>query len=320
MRRMSSNTDVMAASPFARSSLHSSTAQRVPMMDSSRVNPVGMRNGRHASRQQDRGGTRLRAAGRRCMLVFAWWRLCAMRSVSAIATTLRRGRHDEETSLHTVAPHSPPLRPQPALRQRARRSPAHRSLGRARRIVRVNATPHSRTTDGACLRHRRRPQRRESRRRRGRPARQRRDGGSRRERQVQRSHHGLAHRRQRRLADRRAVHRHRAGVHHGKGIEGIADGKLTLGADASVAAGPVGRAASAAHRPELHGRGVLVLAQSRTVRRRPLDGSILSIDSKSNKGLYGKTAPASDIIAGRVSTDVDAAKRFERAILASTAR
>src|SRR5262245_7828801 len=31
-----------------------------------------------------------------------------------------------------------------------------------------------------------------------------------------------------------------------KGVEGITDGKLTLGADASVAAGPMGRAASAA--------------------------------------------------------------------------
>ena len=49
------------------------------------------------------------------------------------------------------------------------------------------------------------------------------------------------------------------------------------------------------------------------------DTARLAIDSKSNKGLYGKSAPASDIIARRVSTDVDAARRFERAILASTA-
>jgi hypothetical protein len=50
-----------------------------------------------------------------------------------------------------------------------------------------------------------------------------------------------------------------------------------------------------------------------------LDGSVLAIDTKSNKGLYGKSAPAADIIAGTVTTDVDAANRFERAILASTA-
>jgi hypothetical protein len=37
IRRMSSNTDATAASPLARSSLHSSTEQRVPMMFSLRV-------------------------------------------------------------------------------------------------------------------------------------------------------------------------------------------------------------------------------------------------------------------------------------------
>jgi hypothetical protein len=50
-----------------------------------------------------------------------------------------------------------------------------------------------------------------------------------------------------------------------------------------------------------------------------LDGSVLAIDSKSNKGLYGQTAPAADIIAGKITTDADAANRFERAILTSTA-
>ena len=37
MRFMSSNTDAIAASPLALSSLHNSTAQRVPMMASLRV-------------------------------------------------------------------------------------------------------------------------------------------------------------------------------------------------------------------------------------------------------------------------------------------
>src|SRR6185295_1368379 len=47
--------------------------------------------------------------------------------------------------------------------------------------------------------------------------------------------------------------------------------------------------------------------------------SIQAINTKSNKGLYGKSAPASDIIERKVSTDADSARRFERAILASTA-
>ena len=104
-----------------------------------------------------------------------------------------------------------------------------------------------------------------------------------------------------------------------KGVEGIADGKLTLGADASVAAGPVGRAASAATDQNFSAEVYSYSRNRGLFAGVALDGSILNIDSKSNKGLYGKNAPAADIIAGRVSTDVDAARRFERAILASTA-
>jgi len=104
-----------------------------------------------------------------------------------------------------------------------------------------------------------------------------------------------------------------------KGVEGIADGKLTLGADASVAAGPVGRAASAATDQNFSAEVYSYSRNRGLFAGVALDGSILNIDSKSNKGLYGQNAPASDIIAGRVSTDVDAVKRFERAVLASTA-
>jgi len=104
-----------------------------------------------------------------------------------------------------------------------------------------------------------------------------------------------------------------------KGIEGITDGKLTLGADASVAAGPVGRAASAATDQNFSAEVYSYSRNRGLFAGVALDGSVLNIDSKSNKGLYGGPAPASDIIAGRITTDVDAANRFERAILASTA-
>jgi lipid-binding SYLF domain-containing protein len=104
-----------------------------------------------------------------------------------------------------------------------------------------------------------------------------------------------------------------------KGIRGITDGKLTLGADASAAAGPVGRSASA-------GTDQTFTAEVYSYSRNrglfagvSLDGSVLNIDNKSNKGLYGKSVTADEIIAGKATTDLDAAKRFERAILASTA-
>jgi lipid-binding SYLF domain-containing protein len=104
-----------------------------------------------------------------------------------------------------------------------------------------------------------------------------------------------------------------------KGIEGITDGKLTLGGDASVAAGPVGRAASAAT-DQTFSAEVYSYSRNRGLFAGvSLDGSVLNIDNKSNKGLYGTNAPAADIIARKVSTDADAARRFERAILASTA-
>ena len=104
-----------------------------------------------------------------------------------------------------------------------------------------------------------------------------------------------------------------------KGIRGITDGKLTLGADASAAAGPVGRAASAGT-DETFSAEVYSYSRNRGLFAGvSLDGSVLSIDNKSNKGLYGESVSAEDIIAGKVNSDLDAARRFERAILASTA-
>jgi lipid-binding SYLF domain-containing protein len=105
-----------------------------------------------------------------------------------------------------------------------------------------------------------------------------------------------------------------------KGIEGITDGKLTLGADASVAAGPVGRAASAAT-DQAFSAEIYSYSRNRGLFAGiSLDGSVIAIDTKSNTRLYGKSASAADIIARNVSTDADAAKRFERAIISSTGR
>ena len=77
-----------------------------------------------------------------------------------------------------------------------------------------------------------------------------------------------------------------------KGIEGITDGKLTLGADASVAAGPVGRAASAATDQNFTAEVYSYSRNRGLFAGVALDGSILAIDTKSNKGLYGKPASA----------------------------
>lgn len=103
-----------------------------------------------------------------------------------------------------------------------------------------------------------------------------------------------------------------------KSVEGITDGKLTLGADASVAAGPLGRAASAATDQNLTAEVYSYSRNRGLFAGVSIDGSVIAIDSKANTRLYGKRAPADQIISGQVSTDVEAANRFQRAILAST--
>jgi lipid-binding SYLF domain-containing protein len=82
-----------------------------------------------------------------------------------------------------------------------------------------------------------------------------------------------------------------------KSIEGIVGGKVTLGADASVAAGPVGRQSSAATDVGLTAQ---VYSYSRAMglfAGVALDGSAMTIDSKSNESFYSRPGVlASEII------------------------
>jgi lipid-binding SYLF domain-containing protein len=100
-----------------------------------------------------------------------------------------------------------------------------------------------------------------------------------------------------------------------KGVEGITGGKFTLGADASVAAGPVGRQASAATDTSFKAE---VYSYSRTrgvFAGLSVDGTALSIDDDANEVFYGKPdVLASDIISGKVRSNDDSARRFMTAI------
>ena len=102
-----------------------------------------------------------------------------------------------------------------------------------------------------------------------------------------------------------------------RGIEGIADGKLTLGAGASVAAGPVGRHAEAAA-----GTNAEVFAYSRSsglFLGVALDGTAISIDSKANRSFYGRRdVVPSEIMSGAATTDSENARRFLAALAKST--
>jgi lipid-binding SYLF domain-containing protein len=100
-----------------------------------------------------------------------------------------------------------------------------------------------------------------------------------------------------------------------KGVEGITGGKFTLGADASVAAGPVGRQASASTDTSFKAE---VYSYSRTrgvFAGLALDGSAITIDDGANDRFYGKSdLMASDIISGKVRSNDESARRFMTAV------
>lgn len=104
-----------------------------------------------------------------------------------------------------------------------------------------------------------------------------------------------------------------------KSVEGIAGGKVTLGADASVAAGPVGRSASAATDAAFKAQ-VLTYARSEGLfLGMALDGSVIAIDDKANASSYA--APgilASQILAGTAGQPIDAAIAFSAALATAT--
>lgn len=104
-----------------------------------------------------------------------------------------------------------------------------------------------------------------------------------------------------------------------KGVEGINGGKVTLGAGASVAAGPVGRDASAATDATFKAE-VYSYSRNRGVFAGiALDGSVISIDDKADAAFYQKPGVLSgDILAGTVTTDNSSAKRFLAAVSTST--
>ncbi|HWX81098.1 MAG TPA: lipid-binding SYLF domain-containing protein [Steroidobacteraceae bacterium] len=95
-----------------------------------------------------------------------------------------------------------------------------------------------------------------------------------------------------------------------RGIEGIAGGKLTLGADASVAAGPVGRQGSAATDVSL--AEIYSYARTRGLFGGiALDGTVISISRKSNAALYNKSdVTATEIFSGQAPTPPSTAQRF----------
>lgn len=98
-------------------------------------------------------------------------------------------------------------------------------------------------------------------------------------------------------------------------IEGIVGGKVTLGADASVAAGPIGRQGSAATDIGLTAQVYSYSRASGLFAGVALDGSALTIDHRSNRDFYGQPGIlASDIVSPDAPTASAPANTFIAAI------
>lgn len=106
-----------------------------------------------------------------------------------------------------------------------------------------------------------------------------------------------------------------------KGVDGIANGKLTLGADASVAAGPVGRQASIA-------TDVMLKAEVFSYSRNrglfagvALEGAGVTMDRKANAAFYGSSSMTPEkIFASSPNIAPDVANTFVQILSAQTRR
>jgi lipid-binding SYLF domain-containing protein len=92
-----------------------------------------------------------------------------------------------------------------------------------------------------------------------------------------------------------------------KGMDRLLSSKFTLGADATIAAGPVGRSAEAATDAAMTAE-ILSYSRSRGLFAGvSLKGATLREDDSANKDLYGKAAANREILSGKVKSPAPAA-------------
>lgn len=104
-----------------------------------------------------------------------------------------------------------------------------------------------------------------------------------------------------------------------RGVENIAEGKFTLGADAGIAAGPLGRQAEASTDSAFKAE-ILSYSRSRGLYAGlSLQGSSLQEDRKANKKFYGAEATMEAIFAGRAGAAPAAAAKLKAALVAAAA-
>ena len=95
-----------------------------------------------------------------------------------------------------------------------------------------------------------------------------------------------------------------------RSVDGLLQGKFKLGADASVAAGPVGRSAAAATDVQLKG-GILSYSRSRGLFAGiKLEGAVIAQHWDGDEELYGKSLSAREILLENKARMPDSAARI----------
>jgi lipid-binding SYLF domain-containing protein len=107
---------------------------------------------------------------------------------------------------------------------------------------------------------------------------------------------------------------------NGRGVDSIVNGKFTLGGDASVAAGPVGRSAQASTDEQLKAEIYSYSRARGLFAGISLDGAVMQIDKKANAAMYGRDATSRMILEGRADKPSDAVVSFRDKLEESTAK
>jgi len=99
-----------------------------------------------------------------------------------------------------------------------------------------------------------------------------------------------------------------------RSLENFGRGQFTLGASASVAAGPMGRTGEAAAGVEAE---IYSYSRARGLFAGvALDGTVLAFDGKANRNFYGHEVTTAQITGGEVKANSETSRRFIAAIVA----
>jgi lipid-binding SYLF domain-containing protein len=105
-----------------------------------------------------------------------------------------------------------------------------------------------------------------------------------------------------------------------RGVDSIVNGKFTLGADAAVAAGPVGRTATASTDGQLKAEIYSYSRARGLFAGVALDGAVIAIDHRANQSVYGRNTTPRAIFEGRIGSAPTAIVDFRDRLEEYTAR